>query len=501
MHSGNVPLSLRKSLTSSRLRHPGMLWIGVALLLLLWLTRLPDIVRFPFFIDEALHVYFSEVTMQRQPFVYAGKYYLFSIWCWSLFAVPYGAPFWLARTVTLLAVLPGFAAVIGVGRLAAGLWGALLGGLLYLFSSYHFFFERLALADPISASAALVAVYFAYRLSRRLDLRDAVLTGVAVFLAVGFKLSAFPYMGIPIAAALALRPQGAAPRERGRWLTAALVTEGALVGLLVLTLIVVRQNPFANAAGHAGLGDGIFASLARIPVSAAYMFDNLRAFLGVGGLIALAIALVVLVIRQRWFLLLVAVPPTLVFLISQIQGSRYYAAPMTVLVLCVAVAAADLTRRSRLGHSLVLAIVALWAITSWLPFAVTMNNAPASLTLPQRDFYEYVESDAAGFGLESVAEALRQNGATRVIGVMANCQTLRYTLQGEISVECPTINPNGETIPALSKLLGDSRGNGVYAVLETLSYVPTSAPGEVAATIDDPTGRPRLTVYRLATQP
>ncbi len=489
------------STSSPILRRPGLLWIGIGLLLLLWLTRLPGIARFPFFIDEGLHVYFSEVTMQRQPFVYAGKYYLFSIWWWSLFAVPDAAPFWLARAVTLLAALPGFAALIGVGRLAAGLWGALFGGLLYLFSSYHFFFERLALADPISASAALVAVYFAYRLTRRIDLRDALLCGFAVFLAVGFKLSAFPYLGVPLAAALALHPRGAVARDRLRWLVAALVTEGALVGLLIVAMIVVHQNPFANAASHAGLGSGIAGSLARIPASAAYMADNLRAFVGVGGLLALAAALILLLLRRRWTLLLIAIPPTLVFLISAIQGSRYYAAPMSIFLLCVAVAAADLTRRSRLGHSVILALVGLWALTIWLPFAVTMNDDPAHLALPPRDFQEYVTSDASGFGLEMVASRLRHDGATRVIGVMANCQTLRYTLLDEIPVDCPTINPNGATIPALSKLLADSRADGVYAVLETLSYVPDSAPGEVVVTLDDPTGRPRLTVYRLAPQP
>jgi hypothetical protein len=489
------------STSSPALRRPGVLWIGIGLLLLLWLTRLPGLVRFPFFIDEGLHVYFSEVTMQRQPFIYASKYYLFSIWWWSLFATPFAAPFWLARTVTLLAVLPGFAAVIGVGRLSAGLWGALFGGLLYLFSTYHFFFERLALADPISASAALVAVYFAYRLTRRIDTRDALLCGFAVFLAVGFKLSAFPYLGVPLAAVIALHPRGATIRERVRWLVVALATEGVLVGGLIVAMIVVHQNPFANAASHAGLGSGVLGSLARIPASAVYMFDNLSAFVGLGGLIVLAGALIVLLIRRRWTLLLVAIPPTLIFLISAIQGSRYYAAPMSIALLCVAVAAADLTRRSRLGHTIALALIAVLALTTWLPFAATMNADPAHLGLPPRDFNEYVTSDASGFGIGTAANALKQNGATRVIGLMANCQTLRYTLLDQITVDCPTINPNGETIPALAKLLDDSRAAGVYAVLETLPYVPNTSPGTVVAIIDDPTGRPRLTIYRLAAQP
>lgn len=478
--------------------------VGILALLLFWFTRLPGIANFPFFIDEGLHVYFSEVTAQRHPFIYANKYYLFSIWWWTLFGVPFAAPIWLSRVVTLLAVLPGVAAVIGLGRQAAGARGALFGALLYLFSTYHFFFERLALADPISASAALLSVYFAFRLSQRVNHWDAALTGLAAFLALGAKLSALPYLGVPVAAALFLRPPHATPRQRWRWLAVALVTEGVSTALFVLALVIAGRNPFANAADHVGLSEGgIGEMLARIPRSAGYMLENLAGFITPAGVGLVALALLFLLVQRRFFLLACLIAPAAAFLLSDMQGSRYYAAPMGVLLLCLAVAFAELSNAYRkplkpLIGALLAFILLGWGWVGFRPFLAQMNDAPTSLALPAHDYREYLASDASGVGLETVRDLLRQHDAERVIGIMANCQGLRYESFGLFPVECPTINPSGETIPELEALMNASRAEDVYVVLEAIDYLPDSAPGRVVGTVNAATNRPRLTLYSLA---
>lgn len=489
-----------RTLTSSRRLTGGLLLFGVVLLLLFWWTRLNGLRSFPFFIDEGLHVFFSERTLETNPVVYANKYYLFSIWWWSLFGVPYAAPIWLSRAVTLLACLPGVAAAVGLGRQAAGGWGALFAGLAYLFSSYHIFFERLALADPMSASAAIVAVYFGYRLSRRIRLGDAVLTGLAVFLAVGAKLSALPYLGLPVAAWVAFRAFDRHNRAAGlRWLAAALATEGVLMAVFVGVLVFVGDNPFANASDHVGLETGPLGMLARVPENASGMVANLVTFVGPLGMVVLGFSLLALLVRRRWYLLLVLIPPALVFLLSDMQSSRYYAAPMTLLIACAAVGLADLsTLAGRASRWAVLVALVVWGVTTGLPFLWTMNNAPLDLALPASDYHEYVVSDATGFGLADVAAVLDATQADHVIGLLANCQGLRYELHGRATVDCPTINPNGESIPALAALLEGNRNANTLAVLEALPYLPGTAPGQVVGEIRHPSGRPLLTVYRLS---
>jgi 4-amino-4-deoxy-L-arabinose transferase-like glycosyltransferase len=179
-----------------------------------WLTQLPTISEFPPFLDESVHVYFGEMSRQTSPLAFADEGRLFTTWWYMLFQPHQAATLWIVRAAAVLIALVSTAAAIGVGRLAAGVWGGVTAGLLYLFSAYHLFFERLALADSLSGAAVSVGLYFAYRLSRRVHLIDALLTGVAIFIAIGFKVSALPYLGIPVAAALTLRPKGRSWRNK-----------------------------------------------------------------------------------------------------------------------------------------------------------------------------------------------------------------------------------------------------------------------------------------------
>ena len=219
---------------------------------------------------------------------------------------------------------------------------------------------------------------------------------------------------------------------------------------------------------------------------------------GPAGMIALLLALVWLALRRRFYFLLCLLPPVLVFVFSAMQSARYYAAPMSILVVCIGVALADFARlRGPAPRLLALAAVSLWAVTSWLPFAWTMNNAPIDLQLPPDERHEYIESDASGFGLAEVETALTNAQAQRVVGLLANCQSLRYELLNRIDVLCPTINPNGDTIPALEATLHQYQTAGSFAVLEALPYLPQAAPGEVVASVQAASGRPRLTIYRL----
>jgi hypothetical protein len=473
-----------------------ILFGSIVLILIYWVTRLYAIESAPFFIDEGLHVVFSEATLEVSPVAYASKYYLFSIWWWSFFNVPAGDPVWISRAVTVLACTIGLASSIGLGRMIAGVWGALLVGLIYLFSPYHMFYERLALADPISAAGVVTALYFGYRLTRRSRLIDAFLCGLSAFIAVGAKLSALPYLAIPVAAWLLLRPDR---RQQLRWLTTAIVTEGVLMTIYVGVLVLIGSNPFSNASGHVVSDDGIGGSLARIPAHLEGVMSDLVYMLGPVGMLVLVAALGWLLIRRQFYLFLCLLLPAMLFLFSAMQSARYYAAPMTLLVVAVGVALADITRtRARWAGPMFVALIGVWAVISWLPFSLTMAQSPDDLLLPPDERHEYLESDASGTGLDEIVETLIEEDATNVIGIMANCQGLRYEAVPEFETECPTINPNGESIAVLDALMEENRGDDVFVVLEDLPYLPEDAPGEIIETIEFESGRPTLTVYDLS---
>ena len=475
--------------------------VAIALVLTFFLTRLIAIDRFPPFIDEMQHVHEAELSAQSSPFAFTGEGRIFTLWWYMLYQPYRAAPIWLPRVATLLAVLPGVAAVIAIGQLAAGRWGATLTGLAYLFSTSNFFFERLALADPISGSAVLVALWLAYRLSHRVRTLDAVLTGIALFIAVGAKATALPYLGIPLAAALTLRPQGRSWRENARWGVIALGTGIGLVVLFALGLRLRHYTPFGfielyNAQATTPI---LTRTLQNIADFAAWF----SSYTGIVIFVLLLVALAGLIVHRQYFFVLCLFGPALVFWINERQYTRYFVALTAIFLLGGAVFLAQvIRRRPRTVQITALVAVLAWGVLQWLPFAYTGYTAPNSLALPPRDYLEYIASDASGFGLPEVRDSLRTHQPTQVIGIFSNCQTLRYLALNEFTVTCPTLNPNGQEIDSLSTLLANSRQQGVYVVFEPLPYAPGSIPGTLLATFPRPSlagaGVSELSIYDLA---
>jgi hypothetical protein len=148
-----------------------------------------------------------------------------------------------------------------------------------------------------------------------------------------------------------------------------------------------------------------------------------------------------------------------------------------------------------------LGLILTWGIAQWPPFMRQNTNEMALLPIPARDYAQYVASDAAGFGMREVYEALRERDVAELIGLLANCQGLRYSLASDYPVNCPSLRPDGQDIAGAIDLMEASRRENVYVVLEDLPYAPDSAPGEQVAVIEHPSGRPRLTIYDLSPNP
>lgn len=455
------------------------------LLLGYFAARVIALAAFPSFVDEAFHINFGRVVLDSGPLARSEEGRQFVIWLYVLFGAPINAPLWSARIANLIVLLPGFAAVIGAARLLSNRWGALLAGGLLLFSPYHHFFERLALADPVSASAVALAIYFASRLKARAILADAIMCGFALFVACGAKVSALPYLAIPVITVFALRRD----RVGIRWGFAALAVG---VGLTVAYLGILfwrGYNPFfyLQTTRNAPLAEVVLTNVAHTAQTLVGYFGDIAAILFV-------IAPVALVFRRRVFLPLSLLVPLAVLWLSPRQDSRHLIAPMTLLLLSAAVALGDLIGNSqRLGVTILL-VGFVSGLVLWTPFAVTQATALASLPLPADDRAEYMTSDGSGFGLAQVIAVLNERQPTRVIGVLANCLSLRD--MAPFSVDCPRLSPTGEDVTGVINLLASSRAAGVYAVLEPLAYAPSGSPGARIDVID--VGRPPLSIYDLA---
>lgn len=480
------------------------LWLGISLLLLIWLTRLVAVDSFPPFIDEMLHVHGSEQVYMESVLANADLGRQFTIWWLALFQPHLASPIWVGRVATLLAVLPGVAAIMSVGKLRGRTLGMLLAGVFYLFSAYHHFFDRLALADPVSAATVLLALFFAFRLTRHLKWIDALMTGLLLFLAFGAKVSTLPYFGIPVAAAVSLWPPERTWKQQARWLTVALVTAGGLSAAFVIVLRFFKQDFLSNSLSYGltqrgGQSLDQFFSLQRLFANARNTVELTSVYLGPVVMVLLVCALLVLILRRRLYLPLCLMGPLLFIWASPVQESRFLVLPVLILLLIGAIVLADmLHNRPRPLQALVLMAIVAWGLGQWLPFASTAASNPVALPLPETDFVQYVYSDASGFGFTAIRDELHKHQPQRVIGLLPNCQGFRYLSLDSFPTECPPLRPDGQNREALYSLLENAQQSGTYAVLDSVPFVPERSPGQQVATFARPGGGPALTLYDLA---
>jgi hypothetical protein len=474
------------------------------LIAVFWFTNLVAVDHFPPFIDEMIHVHGSEQVFTQSPLSNADLGRQFTIWWMALFQAHLGSPIWISRAVTVLAGILGMAAMIGIGRLLGGLWDAVLAALCFQFSAYHFFFGRLALADPIAGAAVLLALYFAVRLSRRWRWIDALLTAICLFLAVGAKVSALPYLGIPLAAMLTLHSGARAWRKQIQWGIAAVGIAAALVAAFVLALRLFGHDFLSNSVSYAltnrgGTSLGTLFNLERILTNMQFTWTIYSTYLGALPTLFGLFSLVILAIKREFYLPLCFIGPLAVTLINQIQESRFLIVSVSILLLAGALLLARIMQtQKRPIRVLVVSLVIIWGAIQWLPFAVKAAQNPVSLPLPETDFKQYIRSDASGFGLPEVRTALQALAPAKVIGLLSNCQGLRYLALHDFDVECPNLNPSGENIPELLDLLDQNRAPKIFLVLEDLPYVPASVPGKLVTVVSRPGDGPTLTIYDLS---
>ncbi len=490
---------------SNQWTSPLFIFICCVLLMLIWLTRLIGIDHFPAFIDEMIHIYGSELGYTVSPLINADLGRQGTIWWMMLFQAHLGDPVWVARVVTVLAFMPGVAALMAVARMTAGQWAAVFAGLLYLFSNYHMFFGRLALADPIAGSAVIVAIYFAARLARRRSLIDAAMVGLLLAVAVVAKINTAPFLGVPVAAALCLHPQRKVNvRGQVTWLAVAL---GIAIGLIAAFIIMLRLFGYdfvTNSVTYALTNRGAESlnntvDVQRIVGNMIGMAGLVGGYLGTVVVALLLLACVVMAARRRFFILLCLFAPALTLWVSLIQESRFLVVPVALLLLCGAVVLGWLVNKgSRSIQAAALVVVGIWGAVQWLPFTAANINTPYSIPLPPADVAQYVESDAAGTGYSEAYAFLSDYSVREVIGLVSNCQTFRYKAIRHYPVDCPRLNPNGSNIPALIELINQKRANDVFVLLQDIPYVPHDIPGTLLTVIERPGGGPTLSIYQLA---
>src|SRR5574341_1120564 len=177
------------------------------LIVLYWLTRLIALDSLPLFIDEANHVWWARLVWAGFPFQAASDGRLLNV-LWIAVFWPFNAGVWIARASVILIATVGFATMLAFARRMFSSKAAGIAGLLYIFLPLASFIERMALADSLSATFVMMAMWatgeFVRSTRRSSSVAWAAWCGAALTGAVVTKISNLIFLCIPLLATLTL---------------------------------------------------------------------------------------------------------------------------------------------------------------------------------------------------------------------------------------------------------------------------------------------------------
>lgn len=384
------------------------------LILLHWLTRLIALDSLAFFIDEANHLWWARDVWALHPFQAASDGRLLNV-LWMAAFWPFNAGVWLPRASVVLVTTAGLACTLAYTRRLVSLRAAVIAGLLYTFLPLTFFFERMALADSISAPFVAGSLWGAaqFYLQRNASgtpaskgrLFWAALSGAALTAAVFSKISNLIFLGIPLAAAVLLFR----PSEWRRAVQMAAIMYGACFFTLAPSALAVK------VLGKSDLGFDLLnlktqITLAQLPQQIQSAGSTVLGYAGAYMPFPLWLVLTVGIGiglwrggRPVWFVVGV-LGATVAALIGRTSSPYLESRFLPVYAPMIAIAAgAGLAHLTARWKPIGLAVGAVVMLGSGAAFAWQGWTQPELLTLPERDRWQYITGWPSGYGFREIA--------------------------------------------------------------------------------------------------
>lgn len=475
----------------------------VFLLLVYAFTRLHNLTALPLFVDEGFHLEAAEGVFDGE-FIGPGMGYLLHVWVNAYLGPEPPAAEWTTRAGTVLIGLLGLAGIFALGRGFVSFRAGIIAMLLWISAPPLFFFERMALADPLLTPLSVVAVWVAWQMIRTKRWYFAVGLSGMLALVILAKASGIVWLPLPLVAVL-LAPK----LSRQERLRLGAISYGVFALFYVPFLLFLKIRGFSyqwylgRMPSH--LGGLNLDLLDRVPRNLESAWNIDVKYLGLP-VIVLAIVGGLYWLRHKprpalFILLVLGIATSGPIIFGLNVNSRYMLNHMPWVLLALACGAGLLIERWRQANLPIFAAVGLWVAVFFVPFLLDAWNDPADLRLNRDDRNAYITLESSGYGTAEIGEWLHTEAdPLPVIGLIANCQPLRHAAY-PLEVLCPEIHWDGTSQGALMALVQQQAGQGpVYVVGEQLPYINLTQlpqPYTMLKTVQRPGGTVPVVLYRV----
>lgn len=441
------------------------LLIASCLLLLYWYSRIHDLLSFPIFLDETVHIQWAKDIYDLHPFTGASNGKLFGLWWIALFGLEGDGIIFVIRAATILFQTITIAGLFSLGRYFGGRWGAFLASSFYILSPYALFYDRFALVDSYVAVFGIMTAWFSIRYTALGKRHDATLAGFMLVGAILAKASGVMLWVVPFLAYWLL--------GRLKWPQRIMGIVWTYVSLLLIWLSFdavlqgrgYRYFSTATTLVGSGVDDSILMRVWHNIISADGILTIDALYFSIPFMM-LVLLCAIFYLFQNWrnslFLLAsMALPLGGLLAFATKLSPRYFQFHVPFTFLLAASAIFVLARYLHQRFKLALAVLPLLVLSIWgaifaLPFHQQYFHDPTQLAIPRLDRLEYIQSDAAGFAVIDVANYLKETSeAARqsyyVLGLLPNCDALAIYNRSQdlITVDCPLLKLDRSTQPEI----------------------------------------------------
>ncbi|MCB9436848.1 MAG: glycosyltransferase family 39 protein [Anaerolineales bacterium] len=458
--------------------HRRRLWLGMGLLLLAFVIRAHAIQALPPFNDESLHIRRAEgILIDRDLSLTPFK--LLTYYVIAFFRPARTEAIFLGRTGIAMLSLVGLSATYATARLLFGQRTAWLALILAICSPFMIFFDRLALADPLTSALAMMVVWLSVVIVRRPEARWSILNGVFMALVILAKTIGAPFLALPVLAIIAFGgatlPTVWKPRPLWQWLITHLQPYRHRL-LTAYGTFALSMSPFGLHVLERTLtgryvmlvNNNLVLGLAEDRPFPEVLARNLGTLWDVNWILHSPALWVVILLsavytsRQRPHAALYLIGSVLLgWSMSVVLGAELSTRYLTLGILPMLVMLAGtlnlVMTRLRYGQTLVVMGIGAWIALFAAPFIYRAWTDPTQLWLPPRDRWEYFANFTSGYGLMDAADDIEQlprsepSGRVNVFGLNGSCHQIRLYLpnaepqdDGPVWLECPFFGWYGE---------------------------------------------------------
>lgn len=512
----------------------------VGLLLVFFYIRVHHVENLLYFVDELRHIGRAQVVWKFTDIDISTTPHKSLVYYWmGLFGLPVHLPGWLARTSVAIFSLLGGAGTYALGRELFSKRVGLVSLLVLSFFPFMYFFDRMALSDPLASALSVIVAWWSVVTARRPTHTRSVALGLLITFMLIAKVLTVPLIALPIMAGMLLSknsinfklPLKAELLRLWGIYKPHLITFLGITGVIwgiIMGFYVIRAR-FSNEPASPIVNSYLYDSRGPAYNMGRFM-DTLEHFWG-WPLVAITIlAIVILAYRKPYHALFLWFGPVVLWgtllLVARQFTTRYITIAGHLAVVGIVAGLFELLtwwqgRPYQRVAWLPISVLVLWVVGFGGNFWGILIDDPLQLELPARDQHEYFRNQT-GYGLRDALYdvAARPNVSVNsevpvVVGIVRNCSFLLHHIPEDLplKVECSVYSylhryewpPFGMRMRHLHQVL--DAHDEVYLIVENLSelypmldYELLGADAELLKVYHRPFDGIDVEVYRLFRQ-